>query len=180
MCIRDRIGPLDTGTTFSDRFSDFDGNVVSETSDLFANDFTFDIGDYTTSFPNIGERFVTPIAIHNQTDGTMAPVRWLHLDDDPGLSDDFGVVLDLNDDSFLEIGDEWSINGSTTLILQSGDASDFILGTYTGAVDGAVGEVTLVIQSESIPEPSSTFVLSIFGISSTLLVRRKRGFGYNG
>jgi hypothetical protein len=160
------------GTGSLDVYTDFSGTIINTFPNTrvgfigdgvghFANN---DIGNYVgpTYSTFTAERLVSTITINNETDGTVGLARWLNLDDD-GVGDDFAVILDSMDHSLFDAGDLWSVNGSSMLQLQRGNASDLTLGTYS-YLDNALGNVTLIIQTgslTSVPEPSTLAILAL-------------------
>jgi hypothetical protein len=157
-------------------YTDFIGTTDSSTSlvGLVGDQVGFfadnNIGNYvgTTYSSFTAEKLISGIELFNLTDNTSALINWLDIDDD-GAGDDFALILDTIDNSFLDSGDSWSINGTSFLNLQLGNASDFSIGTYS-YTDNALGVVTLVIQENSVnvPEPSTLaiFALSIMGLAA--------------
>ena len=175
---------IDSTGNAASYYTDFSGslevfNIVER--EFLAASSNGNIGDYVDSSYNSarGERFTSAISVSNTTDSTTADARWLYLDHDAG-GDDFLVILDILDDSFLEPGDNWTVNGTTTMTLQNGDASDFTVGSYS-YTDSAVGLVTLNIQSAAlqgaaVPEPGSIalFATSLGAFGFHRFRRRKK------
>ena len=151
-------------------YADFSGTILGpNATDLyFLINSAYNQGDYVddTYATHIGERFTAAITVNNLTDETTANAQWLYIDHDspPSAPDDFGVLLDDAGDGFLEVGDEWSVSGTTTMVLQVGNAGDFNLGTYSWNDNGAN---QLIIQEASavaaVPEPATLAIWSLLG-----------------
>ena len=150
-------------------YTDFSGTLVYSNSYFMISSSGWNnMGDYVddTYATHIGERFTAAITVNNLTDETTANAQWLYIDHDfpPSAPDDFGVLLDDAGDGFLEVGDEWSVSGTTTMVLQVGNAGDFNLGTYSWNDNGAN---QLIIQEASavaaVPEPATLAIWSLLG-----------------
>jgi hypothetical protein len=148
-------------------------SLVGDGVGFFADN---DIGEYVDNTYRLfsGERLVNGIAVNNITDSTLAMANWLNFDSDGVGFDDFAVILDSTDNSLFDVGDVWSVSGLSTIQLQRGDASDFVLGTYSYQ-DNALGMVTLIIQENSVLAVSEPGTFALLGISlvGMGLIRRR-------